>query len=100
MAEMALDCVQSVEPWEGRSSSQHPTRPAYAKFEASSVNSPTIRQFSSVISLIQLILTLQFAKNFKYVGNTSVASLPIAEYRSFYRRWEKTDFRSRWNYVC
>jgi hypothetical protein len=58
-AEMALDCVRSVETWEGRSCSQHPTRPAYAKFEASSINSPTIRQFSSAISLIQLILTLQ-----------------------------------------
>jgi hypothetical protein len=100
MAEMALDCVQNVETWEGRSSSQHPTRRAYDRFEASAVNSPTIRQFSSVISLIQLTLTLQFAKDFKYVGKTSVASLPIAEYRSFYRRREKTDFRSRWNCVC
>jgi hypothetical protein len=74
MAEMALDCVQSVETWEGRSSSQHPTRTAYAKFETSSVNIPTIRPFSSAINLSQLVLTLQFAKYFQYVGNTSVAS--------------------------
>jgi hypothetical protein len=40
MAEMAVDCVQSVETWEWRICSQHPARPTYAKFEASSVNSP------------------------------------------------------------
>jgi hypothetical protein len=47
-------------------SSQHPTRPTYAKFEASSANSPTIRPFSSVISPIQLTLTLQFAKYWQH----------------------------------
>jgi hypothetical protein len=37
MAEVALDCVQSVATWEGRSSNQ---RPAYAKFEASKCQQP------------------------------------------------------------
>jgi len=74
MAKMALDCMQTVETWEGPSTSQHPTRTAYAKFEASSVNRPSIRPFFSVFSLIQLKLTLQFVQDFKYVGNTSFAS--------------------------
>ena len=61
---------------------------------------PTIRRLFSVTSLIRLLLTLEFAVYFRY-GGTRMSEVKLsAEHRSFYRRWQKTDFRSRWNYVC